>query len=153
MDHMAKNWVGDAAHWAWYGRLDVLDLEGNSNNALERQFGIIKYCDLQRNAQSTIHKLVVTLITATVVRHMRQRAQRLVGRLQSEQQRQAASKKEWVAELASNVQAASGPGAPPGLVMVRTGSQSERRVSLGDLTCDFEYSGTQGSGGRAWCEC
>jgi len=36
---MTKNWQAQAEHWAWWGRLDVLHLQANTNNGAERCVG------------------------------------------------------------------------------------------------------------------
>ena len=138
---MRANWVDLAEHWAWWGRLEVLRLHSNTNNLVERCFGLVKYTDLNRKTQSTIHELLQLLLTKTVPRYMHTRSLMLAGRCtsgqQQHEQRAARAVEEMVA--AGAVHAAEEGGAP-GATYVRT-HQGNVRVCIGDLSCSCTYSG------------
>ena len=36
---MTQNWKAQAEHWAWWGRMEVIDLEAHTNNGSERWVG------------------------------------------------------------------------------------------------------------------
>ena len=142
VEHMRKYWEGYAEHWAWYGRVEVLDLMSNTNNLVERAFGLIKYVDLDRNAQLSLHQLVDKLVHATVPRVMLQRAHQLAGRVVSDQQRQVQRGLRFVESLveAHAVGSLQAEG-PPGLTSVQS-ADAELRTCLGDLSCECRFSGT-----------
>lgn len=119
---------------AWYARVDLLDLRCNTNNPVERCFGLIKYTDLARKTQSTIQQLVETLLSKTVARNMYNRGLMLAGRSTSEQQRaeQRAERQVETLVAGGKVQAAS----PEGSTTVRCDS-GNKRVCVGDLSCSW----------------
>ncbi|EFN53067.1 hypothetical protein CHLNCDRAFT_137356 [Chlorella variabilis] len=96
---MHSSWVPCAEKWAWWGRLDVLDLQCNTNNLGERNFGLIKYTDLERRAQLTLHELLLALLTKTVPRNIQNRAHMLAGRVTSDQQQREQRAALWVQKL------------------------------------------------------
>ncbi|EFN58954.1 hypothetical protein CHLNCDRAFT_50501 [Chlorella variabilis] len=96
---MHSSWVPCAEKWAWWGRLDVLDLQCNTNNLGERNFGLIKYTDLERRAQLTLHELLLALLTKTVPRNIQNRAHMLAGRVTSNQQQREQRAALWVQKL------------------------------------------------------
>jgi hypothetical protein len=55
---MKMAWAPCASKWAFLGRLDVLDMGANTNNPCQRQMGLLKYMDANRNTQFTINELV-----------------------------------------------------------------------------------------------
>lgn len=133
---MTAAWEGCASHWAWWGRLDILDLHANTNNLAERCFGMIKYSDLNRDTQSTVHRLVCVLVEKTVPRYMHMRGLMLAGRLKSDQQRAEERATSWASELVSTGKVAPAARGPPGLTFVKG-----HKVCVGDLSCDCEYAG------------
>ena len=138
---MKANWAPEAEHWAWWGREDVLQLHANTNNLVERCFGLIKYTDLGRNTQSTIHELLLLLLNKTIPRYMHTRALALAGRCTSGQQQQEQRAERLVAELvASGAVAAAEEGSAPGATCVRS-QQGSVRTCTGDLSCSCSYSG------------
>ena len=143
VDNMKQHWVGVAQHWAWWGRLVVLDLAGNTNNLLERGWGMFKYIHLDRNTQSTIQKLVDVLLGNWVPATMKQRELQLAGRVCSDQRRRAQRVEEIVAELVSSgAVAAVDLAGIPGLTLVkRTGGRGDTKACLGDLSCACRFSG------------
>lgn len=138
---MKSAWEAVAAHWAWYGRVEVEELRGNTNNLAERCFGLLKYTDLARKAQSSIQQLVDTLLTKTVPRNMQNRALMLAGRTVSDQQRAEQ-------RIAKAVEGLVATGAVKdvkelGRATVQCGS-SNVHVCIGDLSCTCSYSGEEG---------
>ena len=81
--HMRKNWAALAGHWAWFGRVSILDLEANTNNLVERFFGLLKYVFLVRNTQCTAQELVDVLLCKVVPSFMQMRSQHQAGRVTS----------------------------------------------------------------------
>ncbi len=147
---MKANWAPVAEKWAWWGRLDILDLQSNTNNLVERNFGLIKYTDLGGKTQSTIHELIITLLTKTVARNIQNRALMLAGRTQSDQQRQEQRTQRIVDELvAGGAVQPPQEGSAPGLAWVQC-SDSARMVCLGDLSCSCSYSGKHRRRARVW---
>ena len=137
---MRKNWAALARHWAWFGRVGILDLEANTNNLVERFFGRLKYVFLVRNTQCTMQELVDVLLRKVVPSFMQWRAQHQVGRVTSGQQQRV---QRWVEELvASGAVEAAAAGSTPGLTRVH-GSDVNVMVCLGDLSCMCDYSGKQ----------
>lgn len=150
--NLKDNWEGCAAHWAWWGRLAVLDLEANTTNPMERWWGVLKYCHLQRSTQSSIQQLVDVLVSVCVPAAMKQRELQLAGRVRSDQLRRAQRLEETVAELASSGAVQPLPGAGiPGLTSVKKLHGGEAKACLGDLSCTCAYSG-EGGGVRAVSE-
>lgn len=138
---MKSAWWPVAAHWAWYGRVEVLELRANTNNLVERCFGLVKYTDLGRKAQSTIQQLVDTLLTKTVARNMQNRALMLAGRTVSDQQRAEQRTAKVVGELVAN--GAVKDVKELGRATVQCGSGTVQ-VCIGDLSCACSYSGEEG---------
>jgi hypothetical protein len=142
---MKAGWEGCAHKWAWWGRLDILDLQANTNNPVERCFGLVKYTDLNRKTQSTINELVDTLLTKTVSRNMHNRALMLAGRATSGQQRQELRAKRAVEDMVVRgavlqVAEDAPAGRPPGFTWVQ-GLSTNVAVCTGDLSCSCAYSG------------
>lgn len=135
---MKSAWESLAERWAWFGRVELLDLRSNTNNPVERCFGLVKYTDLARKTQSTIQQLVETLLSKTVARNMYNRGLMLAGRSTSEQQRaeQRAERRVEALVAGGKVQAAS----PEGSTTVRCDS-GNKQVCVGDLSCSCSYSG------------
>lgn len=135
---MKSAWAALAGRWAWFGRVELLDLRANTNNPIERCFGLVKYTDLDRKTQSTIHALVDTLLTKTVARNMYNRGMMLAGRSISEQQRaeQKAQLQMEALVAGGKVQAAS----PEGCTTVLC-DKGNKQVCVGDLSCSCAYSG------------
>jgi hypothetical protein len=146
---MYHHWAGYAGHWAWWGRLDVLDLGCNTNNLVERGFGMLKYDDLGGKTQSTLQQLFDVLMRTTTPRYMRLRALLLADRIGSDQRQQAQRMRQWVAHLVATgaVQPMGDGGFPGGATVKSTHSETARLLCLADLTCSCEYSGEQGLGG------
>lgn len=140
---MKSAWESLAERWAWYARVELLDLRSNTNNPVERCFGLVKYTDLGRKTQSTIQQLVETLLSKTVARNMYNRGLMLAGRSTSEQQRaeQRAERQVEALVAGGKVQAAS----PEGSTTVRCDS-GNKRVCVGDLSCSCSYSGERVGG-------
>ncbi|EFN51443.1 hypothetical protein CHLNCDRAFT_140162 [Chlorella variabilis] len=139
---MHSSWVPCAEKWAWWGRLDVLDLQCNTNNLGERNFGLIKYTDLERRAQLTLHELLLALLTKTVPRNIHNRAHMLAGRVTSDQQQREQRAALWVQKLVERgavVPAAD--SSTPGLTLVQQGEDAPPVHScVGDLSCSCGYS-------------
>ena len=144
--HMRKNWAALAGHWAWFGRVSILDLEANTNNLVERFFGLLKYVFLVRNTQCTAQELVDVLLCKVVPSFMQMRSQHQAGRVTSGQQQQVQRVQRWVEELVSSgAVAAVAAGGIPGLTSVpRHGGTV--MVCLGDLSCGCSYSGERRNG-------
>ena len=140
---MRKNWAVLAGHWAWFGRVSILDLEANTNNLVERFFGLLKYVFLVRNTQCTAQELVDVLLCKVVPSFMQMRSQHQAGRVTSGQQQRV---QRWVEELVSSgAVAAVAAGGIPGLTSVpRHGGTV--MVCLGDLSCGCSYSGERRNG-------
>ena len=157
VERMRKSWEGTASHWASWGRLDVLELDTDTNNPLERFFGVCKYDLLDGKTQRTIQELIDALLCTATVYYMQLRALQLAGRGSSDQWRRAQRTKEWVEKQASSgaVAAAAGDGCAPGLATVTTdeGEGNMTKVCLGDLSCSCKGNGEQGTqGGRCFAE-
>jgi len=75
-----KNWLGDAEHWADFGRKGVLHLNQQTNNLLERCWQSIKYHCLGRKVCNTMHDLLEVLITQVMPSYMHDRLFKLAGR-------------------------------------------------------------------------
>jgi hypothetical protein len=138
---MKSAWEPLAAKWAWFGRVELLDLRANTNNPVERCFGLVKYTDLDQKTQSTIQQLVHTLLTRTVARNMQNRALMLAGRTTSDQQRVEQRAQRLVDQLVDGgaVQVAQAPNQLGcATVKCQTGSVT---VCIGDLSCTCRYSG------------
>ena len=150
---MHSNWVPCAEKWAWWGRLDVLDLQCNTNNLGERNFGLIKYTDLERRAQLTLHELLLALLTKTVPRNIQNRAHMLAGRVTSDQQQREQRAALWVQKLVERgavVPAAD--SSTPGLTLVQQGEDAPPVHScVGDLSCSCGYSGEWKEPGSGQC--
>jgi len=130
-----------AVRWAWFGRVDILDMEANTNNLVERFFGLLKYQFLDRNTQCTMQQLVDVLLREVVACFMQMRAQHLVGRVTSGQQQQVQRLERWVEQLVSSgAVAAPKDGDCIGLTSVAHGDGSVL-VCLGDLSCGCSCTG------------
>ena len=139
--HMKKNWAELAVRWAWFGRVAILDMEANTNNLVERFFGLLKYQFLDRNTQCTMQQLVDVLLREVVACFMQMRAQHLVGRVTSGQQQQVQRLERWVEQLVSSgAVAAPKDGDCIRLTSVAHGDGSVL-VCLGDLSCGCSYTG------------
>jgi hypothetical protein len=139
--HMKKNWAGVAEKWAWFGRVDILDMEANTNNLVERFFGLLKYQFLDRHTQCTMQQLVDVLLRKVVPAFMQMRAQHQAGRVTSNQQKQVQRLLHWVEQLVSSgAVAAPAAGDVMGLTSVEQGDSSVL-VCLGDLSCGCSYTG------------
>lgn len=142
---LRKDWVPCAADWGRWGagRQDpaVAAMAQDTNNLCERNFGVVKYTDLQRKAQSTIQQLLDTLLTVTVARCMQQRALQLAGRASSDHVQRARRTEQWVQRLVS--EGAVVPAAADSELGRATveGGDSSHVVYLGDLSCSCSYSG------------
>ena len=154
---MLDHWQGCAEHWAWWGRLDVLGLGANTNNLVERFFGLLKYVHLERSTQHTLQRLVNVLLERVVPAAMQRRRQALAGRgVASDQQQREQRQRKYVQELAaSGAVSAAPPGSAPGLTSVRTSEEHVTTTCVGDLSCSCEFSGAwrwewAGSGACAW---
>ena len=142
---MRQNWAPVAEKWAWWGRLDILDMEANTNNLVERWFERLKYTDLNRNTQSTIHELLVLLVHQVAPNMMQQRAMQLAGRASSGQVQHAQRLQRVVEELvASGAVAQPAAGGAPGLTRVQCSSGTSLPVCVGDLSCGCSCSGECG---------
>lgn len=136
---LRKDWVPCAADWGRWGagRQDpaVAAMAQDTNNLCERNFGVVKYTDLQRKAQSTIQQLLDTLLTVTVARCMQQRALQLAGRASSDHVQRARRTEQWVQRLVS--EGAVVPAAADSELGRATveGGDSSHVVYLGDLSC------------------
>lgn len=137
-----QRWAADAEHWAWWGRLSILDLAANTNNPLERGFGMLKYSHLNRNTQSTIQQLVDVLVGTWVAACMRQRELQLAGRTCSDQRKRVQHVDDIVAAMVSSraVQAAAGNSAPGLTVVKKAGGHSDAKACLADLSCTCSFS-------------
>ena len=137
-----QHWGPDAEHWAWWGRLSILDLAANTNNALERAFGMLKYTHLNRNTQSTIQQLVDVLVGTWVAACMRQRELQLAGRTCSDQRKRVQHVDDIVAAMVSGaaVQSAAGNSAPGLTVVKKAGGHSDAKACLADLSCTCNFS-------------
>ena len=137
-----QHWAPDAEHWAWWGRLSILDLAANTNNPLERGFGMLKYTHLNRNTQSTIQQLVDVLVGTWVAACMRQRELQLAGRTCSDQRKRVQHVDDIVAAMVSDgaVQAATGNSAPGLTVVKKAGGHSDAKACLADLSCTCNFS-------------
>ena len=122
---MLDHWQGCAEHWAWWGRLDVLDLGANTNNLVERFFGLLKYVHLERSTQHTLQRLVNVLLERVVPAAMQRGREALAGRgVASDQQQREQRQRKYVQELAaSGAVSAAPPGSAPGLTSVRTSEE------------------------------
>lgn len=139
---MKASWERLADKWAWWGRLDILDLWANTNNPVERHFGLLKYTDLNRVTQSPINELVDCLLRRTVPRYMHNRGMMLTGRTVSDQQRQVQRAEQVVQNLVeTGAVAAAAAGGPPGLTRVNCRDGGSVKVCVGDLSCECSYSG------------
>ena len=141
VEYMRKRWESVAQHWAWWGRLDILELHSNTNNLAERGFGTLKYVDLARVTQSTIQQLVDVLLKKTVPRYMLMRAHTLSGRLTSDQRRQVQREELIVEAMSSDGAVQAAVTGPPGSTMVQCRDATTILVCLGDLSCGCNYSG------------
>ena len=150
---MQNSWVPCAEKWAWCGRLDVLDLQCNTSNLGERNFGLIKYTDLERRAQLTLHELLLQLLTKTVPRNIQNRAHMLAGRVTSDQQQREQRAALWVQKLVERgavVPAAD--SSTPELTLMQQGEDAPPVHScVGDLSCSCGYSGEWKEPGSGQC--
>lgn len=146
---MKNNWEGCAQHWAWWGRVAILELAANTNNPLERGFGMLKYTHLNRNTQCTIQQLVDVLVGTWVPAAMKQRELQLAGRVSSNQRQQVAKKEDMVGKLlAGGAVAAVMASEIPGLAAVKKlHGSGTAHACLGDLSCTCRFSGKQSAQG------
>ena len=141
---MRKDWAPCAADWARWGEgrqdSEVKGMGSDTTNPIERSWGLIKYGDLQRKAQNTVHQLLDALLTVTVPRCMQQRALQLVGRASSDQLQREQRIEVWVQRLVGEgAVAAVVAGSDLGQATVE--GESSTVVYLGDLSCSCAYSG------------
>lgn len=112
-----------------------------------RCFGLIKYTDLQRNAQLSVYQLLSSLHTITLPRYQQNRAHQLVGRTKSDQRRQEERVQRIVEEIVARGGVVLVPGGAPGLAWVYDeAGELSATVCLGDLSCSCGYSGEEGEG-------
>jgi hypothetical protein len=144
--HMKKDWLPEAEQWACWGtgRQDpgVAAMLSDTNNLAESGFRLIKYTDLNRNAQSSCQQLVDTLLTKTTARCMQQRAHQLVGRASSDQVARAERMKQVVLGLAGEVEASAVDSS------IGRAAVGGSLVYLGDLSCSCSYNGAKGGSGE-----
>lgn len=150
VEHMKKDWAPCGEEWAAWGEgrqdPDVAAMECETNNLCERAFGLVKYGDLGRKAQSSIPELVFVLLTRTVPRYMQQRAQQLVGRASSDQVQRSLRVQRVVQHLVSSGAVQPYPGEEEGgkgLASVQCGTGSVL-VCIGDMSCTCSYGGERG---------
>lgn len=117
-----------------------------------RCFGLIKYVDLQRNAQSSAHQLLASLHNVTIPRHIQNRAHQLVGRAKSGHVEQEERLQRIVDEMVGRGAVQEAPGPIPGRFFVYAENGAEHStVCLGDLSCSCNYSGEAGGGEGSRC--
>ncbi len=77
--HYSKNWEPVAEHWAQYGREDIWQMQCNTNNFLERFFGLFKhsFCDGQRSAWLT--QLMQIIVCKVIPHYIRDRMKKEAG--------------------------------------------------------------------------
>lgn len=140
--YFQDNWQGCSAHWAEWGRLDILDKNCHTNNLLERWFGILKYDFLRRKTQSSITELMQLLLDDVVPAFMDRRCLQLSGRMTSALASTEQRQREAVQAIveAGGVYRCPMPGLPPGHTVITTGGRSYTAV-LGDLSCSCRYAG------------
>lgn len=150
---MAEHWAPCARHWAWWGRLDVLDLCANTNNLLERFFGLLKYIHLERNTQHSLQRLVNLLLEKVVPACMLRRRQALAGRGTSSDQRQREQRQQkYIKRMVDGGDVTPAPaGSEPGLTNVRRIDEEDNTIKplptcVGDLSCSCKFSGAQRQG-------
>jgi hypothetical protein len=74
-----KNWEADARHWALFGRPGLWEMDVNTNNHLERFFGLLKYNFLQKRKMPQLAQLVCVLLTDVMPYYIRGRLKKLSG--------------------------------------------------------------------------
>lgn len=148
---MMDHWANCARSWAWWGRLDVLDLCANTNNLLERFFGLLKYIHLERSTQHSLQRLINLLLERVVPASILRRRQALAGRGSSSDQRQREQRQQkWVKKLVDDGAVTPAPaGSAPGLTSVRRSEDETLTTCVGDLSCSCDFSGAKGEAGRA----
>ena len=62
LDHYRKNWKGDAERWVRFGRLDVLELNSDTNNLVETHFRRLKYTDSNGKVCRRLHGQILMLL-------------------------------------------------------------------------------------------
>lgn len=141
--NMKQNWEELGRHWAWWGRVSILDLAANTNNPMERGFGMLKYTHLNRNTQCTIQQLVDVIIGVWVPCSMKQREQQLAGRTCSAQRKQAERREDIVAGMVASgaVEPAPALGIPGLCDVKKLGGRGSVHACLGDLSCTCHFSG------------
>lgn len=90
----------------------------------------------------TVHELLATLVTVTMPRHIQNRAHRLAGRCQSDQQQREQRAQLAVAAIVERGGVVLAAGGAPGLAWVYdTDGELAATVCVGDLSCSCGYSG------------
>ncbi|KAL4421311.1 hypothetical protein ABPG75_010602 [Micractinium tetrahymenae] len=138
-----EHWAPCARHWAWWGRLDVLDLCANTNNLLERFFGLLKYIHLERSTQHSLQRLINLLLERVVPASILRRRQALAGRGTSSDQRQYEQRLlKWIKKMVDDGDVTPEPaGSAPGLTSVRRGEgKPPHKTCVGDLSCSCSYN-------------
>ena len=74
-----KNWQPCAERWAFWGRAEVADQSVNTNNHLERWFGMFKYIFLGGKKMTQLTQLVALLVEQVMPFYVKERVKKLAG--------------------------------------------------------------------------
>ena len=81
INHYSKNWEPIAPHWAEFGRLAVESIGCNTNNYLERFFGLFKHMFCQSKRQQRLVDLVKKIVEDVIPFYIRDRLKKASGLL------------------------------------------------------------------------
>ena len=84
--HFEKNWEKDAEHWAFFGRKHLLLLNLNTNNHLERWFGMFKLLFMHGKKFTCLHELVLLLVEEVMPFYLQDRMKKLAALKRSGEQ-------------------------------------------------------------------
>lgn len=83
LEHFEKNWEKDIQEWAFFGRKHLLALGINTNNHLERWFGIFKLIFMHGRKFTCLHELVLLLVEQVMPFYLQDRLKKLACLKQS----------------------------------------------------------------------
>jgi hypothetical protein len=74
-----KNWQPCAEHWAFWGRREVAGQSINTNNHLERWFGVFKHIFLGGRKATQLTELVALLVEQVMPHYIKDRIKKTSG--------------------------------------------------------------------------
>ena len=78
-EYYEANWEHDAEFWAAWGRQDIAELASDTNNLIERFFGMLKYCFADGKVIKRLDDLIKMLLYTVVPHYINDRVSKLSG--------------------------------------------------------------------------